>query len=156
MKFGLFYEISVPRPWTRESERTVYQNALEQVRLADELGFDQVWAVEHHFLEEYFFKPSAIMCYSAGSFGGVRAAMTLRAMLAEMGMPSIPSLLPVPRVQTAFADDGTPSDEAWYRRAERFLVEFEWYANAMKAARERSCERSACDGRDLAAASTSG
>ena len=53
MKFGLFYELSVPRPWTRESERTVYDNALEQVKLADELGFDQVWAVEHHFLEEY-------------------------------------------------------------------------------------------------------
>jgi alkanesulfonate monooxygenase SsuD/methylene tetrahydromethanopterin reductase-like flavin-dependent oxidoreductase (luciferase family) len=53
MKFGLFYEISVPRPWTRETERTVYNNCLEQVRLADELGFDQVWAVEHHFLEEY-------------------------------------------------------------------------------------------------------
>ena len=53
MKFGLFYEISVPRPWTRETERTVYNNCLEQVKLADELGFDQVWAVEHHFLEEY-------------------------------------------------------------------------------------------------------
>src|SRR5436190_20604842 len=53
MKFGLFYEISVPRPWSRETERTVYMNALEQVRLADELGFEQVWAVEHHFLEEY-------------------------------------------------------------------------------------------------------
>ena len=58
MKFGLFYEISVPRPWTRESERTVYQNALEQVKLADELGFDQVWAVEHHFLEEYSHCPA--------------------------------------------------------------------------------------------------
>ena len=58
MKFGLFYELSVPRPWTRESERTVYQNALEQVRLADELGFDQVWAVEHHFLEEYSHCPA--------------------------------------------------------------------------------------------------
>ncbi len=53
MKFGIFYELSVPRPWDRESERTVYERALEQVRLADELGFDQVWAVEHHFLEEY-------------------------------------------------------------------------------------------------------
>ncbi|MBA3967064.1 MAG: NAD(P)H-dependent oxidoreductase, partial [Nitrospirales bacterium] len=31
-----------------------------------------------HFLEEYFQKPSAIVCYSAGAFGGVRAAMTLR------------------------------------------------------------------------------
>jgi alkanesulfonate monooxygenase SsuD/methylene tetrahydromethanopterin reductase-like flavin-dependent oxidoreductase (luciferase family) len=53
MKFGIFYELSVPRPWGPESERTVYMNALEQVRLADELGFDQVWCVEHHFLEEY-------------------------------------------------------------------------------------------------------
>jgi alkanesulfonate monooxygenase SsuD/methylene tetrahydromethanopterin reductase-like flavin-dependent oxidoreductase (luciferase family) len=53
MKFGIFYELSVPRPWDKESERTTYMNSLEQVRLADELGFDQVWAVEHHFLEEY-------------------------------------------------------------------------------------------------------
>jgi alkanesulfonate monooxygenase SsuD/methylene tetrahydromethanopterin reductase-like flavin-dependent oxidoreductase (luciferase family) len=53
VKFGIFYEISVPRPWGPETEHTVYHNCLEQVRLADELGFDQVWAVEHHFLEEY-------------------------------------------------------------------------------------------------------
>src|SRR5438309_3211389 len=53
MEFGLFMELSVPRPWTPGSERQVYENALEQVRLADELGFDYVWAVEHHFLEEY-------------------------------------------------------------------------------------------------------
>jgi len=53
MKFGIFYERSVPRPWDREAERTVYDRSLEQVALADELGFDQVWAVEHHFLEEY-------------------------------------------------------------------------------------------------------
>ena len=58
MKFGLFFELSVPRPWTRESERIVYDNALEQVKLADELGFDQVWAVEHHFLEEYSHCPA--------------------------------------------------------------------------------------------------
>lgn len=58
MKFGIFYELSVPRPWTRESERMVYDNALEQVTLADELGFDQVWAVEHHFLEEYSHCPA--------------------------------------------------------------------------------------------------
>jgi len=53
MKFGIFYEISVPRPWDDGAEKRVYDNCLEQVRLADELGFDQVWAVEHHFLEEY-------------------------------------------------------------------------------------------------------
>src|SRR5438067_12024093 len=58
MKFGIFYELSVPRPWDKEAERTVYTNALEQVRLADELGFYNVWAVEHHFLEEYSHCPA--------------------------------------------------------------------------------------------------
>ncbi len=53
MRFGVFYELSVPRPWHADAERQVYLNALEQVRLADQLGFDSVWAVEHHFLEEY-------------------------------------------------------------------------------------------------------
>jgi alkanesulfonate monooxygenase SsuD/methylene tetrahydromethanopterin reductase-like flavin-dependent oxidoreductase (luciferase family) len=53
MKFGIFYEISVPRPWDREKEKKVFDNCLEQVQLADELGFDSVWCVEHHFLEEY-------------------------------------------------------------------------------------------------------
>ena len=53
MKFGLFYEIRCRARGRREKERTVYNNCLEQVKLADELGFDQVWAVEHHFLEEY-------------------------------------------------------------------------------------------------------
>ena len=53
MKFGIFYEISVPRPWGPETERQVYANCIEQCVLADQLGFDHVWAVEHHFLEEY-------------------------------------------------------------------------------------------------------
>jgi NAD(P)H-dependent FMN reductase len=89
-----------------------------------------------HFLEEYFWRPSAIVCYSAGAFGGVRAAVQLRAMLCELGTPSIPSLLPVPHVQDAFDDDGRPHDEAYHRRAARFLDELEWYANALKAARQ--------------------
>ncbi len=88
-----------------------------------------------HFLEEYFWRPSAIVCYSAGAFGGVRAAMQLRAMLCELGTPSIPSLLPVPRVQDAFDDEGHPRDEGYHSRAARFLAELEWYASALKAAR---------------------
>src|SRR3954453_15490244 len=64
-----------------------------------------------HFLEEYFWRPSAIACYSAGAFGGVRAAMQLRAMLGELGMPSIPSILPFPRVQEAFDDQGHPTND---------------------------------------------
>jgi NAD(P)H-dependent FMN reductase len=90
-----------------------------------------------HFLEEYFWKPSAILSYSGGAFGGVRAAMALRAMLAEMGMSSIPSILPVPRVQEAFDDDGRPRDPQWLGRADRFLGELEWYGEALRAARAR-------------------
>jgi alkanesulfonate monooxygenase SsuD/methylene tetrahydromethanopterin reductase-like flavin-dependent oxidoreductase (luciferase family) len=53
VKFGIFFELSVPRPFERGIEKQVFDFALEQARLADELGFDSVWAVEHHFLEEY-------------------------------------------------------------------------------------------------------
>jgi alkanesulfonate monooxygenase SsuD/methylene tetrahydromethanopterin reductase-like flavin-dependent oxidoreductase (luciferase family) len=53
MKFGIFYEHQLPRPWHDDSEYEVLQNALEQIELADSLGIDYVWEVEHHFLEEY-------------------------------------------------------------------------------------------------------
>src|SRR6202011_3341635 len=53
MKFGLFYEHQLPRPWAEDSEYRLLKNGLDQVELADRLGFDQVWQVEHHFLEEY-------------------------------------------------------------------------------------------------------
>ncbi|MBE7204037.1 MAG: NAD(P)H-dependent oxidoreductase [Parafilimonas terrae] len=88
-----------------------------------------------HFLEEYYWRPSAICCYSAGQFGGVRAAMPLRAMLAEMGMPSIPSLLPIPRLQKAIDDAGTPAEPWLERSADRFLDELEWYAEALRTRR---------------------
>ena len=51
MKFGIFYEHQLPRPWTEDSERQLVQDALDQVELADRLGIDYVWEVEHHFLE---------------------------------------------------------------------------------------------------------
>src|SRR3989440_12182771 len=53
MKFGIFDEHQLPRPWHEDSERQLIQDALDQVELADKLGFDVVWEVEHHFLEEY-------------------------------------------------------------------------------------------------------
>src|SRR4030081_2805725 len=53
MRFGIFYEHQLPRPWTEYSESDLLREALEQVELADRLGFDYVWEVEHHFLEEY-------------------------------------------------------------------------------------------------------
>ncbi|MFP6578838.1 MAG: LLM class flavin-dependent oxidoreductase [Myxococcota bacterium] len=53
MKFGIFYEHQLPRPWTENSELDLFQEALDQVELADRLGIDYAWEVEHHFLEEY-------------------------------------------------------------------------------------------------------
>src|ERR1700728_4712778 len=53
MKFGVFYEHQLPRPWEEDSEYRILQDALDQIELADRLGFDHVWEVEHHFLEEY-------------------------------------------------------------------------------------------------------
>ena len=53
MRFGIFYEHQLPRPWSDRSEENLLRDALEQIELADRLGFDYVWEVEHHFLEEY-------------------------------------------------------------------------------------------------------
>ena len=53
MKFGIFYEHQLPRPWQEHSEYELLQNSLTQIELADKLGYDYAWEVEHHFLEEY-------------------------------------------------------------------------------------------------------
>ncbi len=53
MKFGIFYEHQLPRPWTDDSEHQLIQDALEQIEYADSIGIDHMWEVEHHFLEEY-------------------------------------------------------------------------------------------------------
>src|SRR5215510_6705901 len=53
MKFGIFYEHQLPRPWTDGAELELFKEALAQVELADRLGIDYAWEVEHHFLEEY-------------------------------------------------------------------------------------------------------
>jgi alkanesulfonate monooxygenase SsuD/methylene tetrahydromethanopterin reductase-like flavin-dependent oxidoreductase (luciferase family) len=53
MRFGIFYEHQLPRPWGHDDERRLLHDALDQIELADRLGIDYVWEVEHHFLEEY-------------------------------------------------------------------------------------------------------
>jgi len=89
------------------------------------------------FLEEYFWRPSGIVCYSSGVYGGVRAAMQLRVTLAELGMPSISSILPFGRVGATFSEDGVLQDEAAAPRTKRFLDELEWFACALAAERAK-------------------
>jgi alkanesulfonate monooxygenase SsuD/methylene tetrahydromethanopterin reductase-like flavin-dependent oxidoreductase (luciferase family) len=53
MKFALFSEIPVARPWSRTSEHDAYKANVEQAVLAEQAGFHSFWTVEHHFLEEF-------------------------------------------------------------------------------------------------------
>src|SRR5881296_3817798 len=53
MKFDLLYELQAPKPHDERSEYRCYHEALEQIELADRLGYDTVWDVEHHFLTEF-------------------------------------------------------------------------------------------------------
>lgn len=88
-----------------------------------------------YFLEEYLYRPSAIVCYSAGDYGGVRAAMQLRMLLAEVGMSSIPSLQAIPKVGQALSADGVALTQALAEGSGRFFDEFEWYMAALRAGR---------------------
>ena len=75
MKFGIFYELQLPKPWGADDERQLVQDALLQVELADRLGIDYAWAVEHHFLEEYSH------CSASEVFLAAAAARTKRIRL---------------------------------------------------------------------------
>ncbi|MFC2104155.1 NADPH-dependent FMN reductase [Bacteroidota bacterium] len=89
-----------------------------------------------HFQQEYFFKPSAIVSYSAGNYSGVRAAVHLRAVLCELGTPSISSMFPIAQIQNSFDEDGNTLDPYYDDRSKRFLDEFIWYIEALKTARK--------------------
>lgn len=90
-----------------------------------------------HFYEEFHYKPSGIVCYSNGQFGGVRAMIQARAFLAEIGMSSIMRVLSIPFIQDAFDSQNNPKDERLSKNADKFLTDLEWYAQALKLAREK-------------------
>lgn len=90
-----------------------------------------------HWLEEYFFKPSVIVSYSAGNFGGIRATEHLRAVVAEMGMSAIPTSLAVSAVHKTFDDEGVLVDESYDDRLAKMLDEFEWYVRSLAIARQK-------------------
>jgi len=89
-----------------------------------------------HFQSEYHYKPTGIVTYSAGPFGGVRNLVNLRGILAELGTPSIPSAFPVSHVYKSFDEKGNALELAYEKRVVGFLDEFEWYALALRRARE--------------------
>jgi len=90
-----------------------------------------------YFLEEYYFKPSAIVSYSVGGFGGVNAVQSLRLIFAELGAPSISSSFSISKVQEVFDDNGDLRDQGYGKRVIRFIEEFEWYIEAFKNQRAK-------------------
>ena len=93
-----------------------------------------------HYLEEWFWRPAAIACYSAGSFAGVRSMMGWRDILGEMGMAVISSILPVARIGKAFDGDGLPAgDEGRQleRLFPRFADDLNWWIDAAKMQRAK-------------------
>src|SRR6202521_159023 len=88
MKFGVFYELQMPKPWDAHTERRIVHEALEQIELADQLGFDYAWCVEHHFLEEYSH------CSAPEVFLGAASQRTRRIRLGH-GVIQLPSNHPI-------------------------------------------------------------
>ena len=94
--------------------------------------------VLNHFHSEYQRKPSAITTYSVSPFGGVRVSTPLRAFLTQLGMPPIPAMLHAPFVNKNFNEDGervSADKEERNKEFIKFSEELEWYANALKVAR---------------------
>ena len=90
MKFGVFYELQLPRPWGPDSEHKLFQEALDQIVLADQLGIDHAWAVEHHFLEEYSHcsAPEVFLSAAAGRTKRIRLGHGIRQVIANYNHPA--------------------------------------------------------------------
>ncbi len=67
MKFGLMYEIAIPEPHHPGVQQERYKEVMEQVVLADDVGFDYFWTVEHHFLNEFSYCSAPEVLYGAVS-----------------------------------------------------------------------------------------
>ena len=90
MRFGVFYELQLPRPWEEGAEHRLFNDALAQVELADHLGIDSAWAVEHHFLEEYSHcsAPEVFLAAAAARTKRIRLGHGIRQVIARYNHPA--------------------------------------------------------------------
>ena len=90
MRFGVFYELQLPKPWNEGDERNLFHQALEQVELADRLGFDYAWEVEHHFLEEYSHAsaPEVFLAAAAARTKSIRLGHGIRQVIPNYNHPA--------------------------------------------------------------------
>lgn len=90
MKFGIFYEHQLPRPWHDGAEQRLFNEALEQVELADRLGIDYAWEVEHHFLEEYSHSsaPEVFLAACSQRTSNIRLGQGIRQVIPQYNHPA--------------------------------------------------------------------
>ena len=90
MQFGIFYEHQLPKPWTEDDEFQLLRDALEQVALADRLGFDYAWEVEHHFLDEYSHSsaPEVFLAAAAARTERIRLGHGIRQVIPNYNHPA--------------------------------------------------------------------
>ena len=90
MRFGVFYELQLPKPWDDGAEERLFHEALDQVALADRLGIDYAWAVEHHFLEEYSHcsAPEVFLAAAAARTRRIRLGHGIRQVIARYNHPA--------------------------------------------------------------------
>ena len=90
MKFGIFYEHQLPRPWTEGAEQKLFNDALKQVEVADRLGIDYAWEVEHHFLEEYSHSsaPEVFLAACAARTKNIRLGQGIRQVIPQYNHPA--------------------------------------------------------------------
>ena len=101
-----------------------------------------------HFQSEYHYKPAGIVTYSAGPFGGARAAPHYRVILGELGMVTVSIMFAISKIHDQFTDEGDDPDGVYTKRAGRFLDELEWYAEALKAKRDGCVDLAPCGDRE--------
>ncbi len=90
MRFGIFYEMQLPRPWAPDDERRLFHEALAQVELADRLGYDYAWEVEHHFLDEYSHSsaPEVFLAAAAARTRRIRLGHGIRQVIPNYNHPA--------------------------------------------------------------------
>lgn len=88
--------------------------------------------MDHFPIGSYKYMPSGIVCYSMGSFGGVRASVQARTFLGELGSPNCSTILAIPTIQKTLSEDGKPVEDRLDKNADKLINELEWYANALK------------------------
>ena len=128
----------------------VLEELAGKIRIADGFVFitgEYNWGMQpglknltDHFLEEWFWRPAAIVSYSAGRLSGARAATAWHGTLSEMGMVVISSTIGVGPIAQTLSDDGKPTGEAGKaleRAFPRFADDLAWWVEAAKAQRAK-------------------